>query len=155
MDPNRERLSERMEDRRKELRLKWTQVGRRGGMSPQNLLRIRNGVISITEDAADSVEDGLFWARGSVQAILDGGEPTLLRAVRETRRRARMPIDPVTSPIGDINAFLADLREDRGADVADELERAIVRVRALAAQENPKPPTSADSEESQVPKPFR
>lgn len=75
MEENRQRLADRMNDRRRELRIRWTGVARRAGMTPQNLLRIRKGDISVTWEAADGIDDALQWRRGSVQAILEGREP--------------------------------------------------------------------------------
>lgn len=73
----RDLLEHWMNHRRRELRIKWTEVARRAGMSVQNVLRIRKGQISISEDAADGVEDALQWARGSVQRVIQEGAPPI------------------------------------------------------------------------------
>lgn len=79
---SRRRLDDLMNERRRELRIKWTEVARRAGMTPQNLLRIRKGQISISWDAADGIDDALQWERGGVQAIIDGRIPVKLLVAR-------------------------------------------------------------------------
>jgi transcriptional regulator with XRE-family HTH domain len=75
----RHQLDERMDARRNELRVTWTEIARRAGMTPQNLVRIRKGQISISWDAADGIERALRWERGSVEAaVLEGKPPTKL-----------------------------------------------------------------------------
>lgn len=66
-----------MNERREDLRIRWKEVARRAGMYPQNLLRIRNGAIAVTWEAASGIDDALQWARGSVEAILAGGYPKI------------------------------------------------------------------------------
>ena len=81
MDADRTRLAQAMTARRVALRpLQWKEVAKRAGMSEQNLLRIRNGEISLTPEAIAGIEIALRWDVGSVKAILAGGEPTLLSA---------------------------------------------------------------------------
>jgi hypothetical protein len=66
-----------MDQRRRDLRIRWSEVARRAGMSAQNLLRIRRGQ-TITWDAADGIEYALGWTKGSVEAaVLHGTKPTL------------------------------------------------------------------------------
>jgi hypothetical protein len=67
-----------MNERRRKLRIKtWTQVAERAGMSDENLRKIRRGEISISENAADGIEDALQWAPGSVmRAVAEGVKPT-------------------------------------------------------------------------------
>lgn len=79
MDAGRERLTEELNQRRRALKLRWNAVAVRLEMSVQNLLRIRQGDISISEDAEDAIERFLRWETGSVQAVLAGGEPTPLK----------------------------------------------------------------------------
>lgn len=70
-------LDDRMDRRRKHLRLTWAQVAERAGMVTPNLLRIRKNKIGISWEAADGINDALRWTRGSVEAfVTDGIEPT-------------------------------------------------------------------------------
>jgi hypothetical protein len=70
----RAQLNEWMNERRQQLRLRWSQVAELAGMGTPNLLRIRKGQISISWDAADGIEDALEWERGSVRAAVDLGQ---------------------------------------------------------------------------------
>lgn len=77
----REWLDSLISDRRRALRIKWTEVARRAGMSVQNLLRIRKGQVRITWDAADGIDDAMQWPRGSVEAaVLEGRRPIPLQS---------------------------------------------------------------------------
>lgn len=72
----RAQLDQWMDESRKALRLRWSQVAELAGMTTPNLLRIRKGKIGITWDAADGIENALQWERGSVEAaILEGRRP--------------------------------------------------------------------------------
>lgn len=70
------RLSEAMEKRRLELRMKWTQVADRADLSGAGLSAIRRGDRSPSPLTRARIEHALGWAPGSVEAILDGREPT-------------------------------------------------------------------------------
>lgn len=76
MTPERERLKTAIENRAVELRLKLNKVAQRADMSAANFLRIRTGEVALTPLAVAAIEHALEWESGSVQAILDGGEPT-------------------------------------------------------------------------------
>lgn len=69
----RQQLDEWMNERRRELRLRWTEVARRADMSAENLRRIRRGQ-TISDDASDGIEDALHWPRGSIVAAVTRGE---------------------------------------------------------------------------------
>lgn len=72
-----QRLNTAMDARRTELRLRWTQVAQRAGMTPRNLERIRKGETAITPFTAVAIERALEWAEGGVEAALAGAEPML------------------------------------------------------------------------------
>jgi hypothetical protein len=100
-----------MNERRLELRLKWVEVARRAKMSPQNLVRVRKGLISISWDAADGIENALLWERGSVEAaVLEGRRP----AARDAAGRNTEPVS-VSGP--------AREREEAPPGWTDEDER--------------------------------
>lgn len=69
------RLSEAMERRRLELRMKWTQVAERADLSQAGLGAIRRGERSPSPLTRARIEHALEWAPGSVDAILAGGDP--------------------------------------------------------------------------------
>jgi transcriptional regulator with XRE-family HTH domain len=76
---NHQLLDTWMSERRRKLGIKtWTELAERAGMSDENLRKIRRGEISISENAADGIEDALQWERGSVEAAAHKGiKPTL------------------------------------------------------------------------------
>ncbi|ONF62264.1 hypothetical protein [Amycolatopsis keratiniphila] len=69
-------LAEKMDDRRAYLRIKWQDVAKRAVLSIATLGRVRSGKGELTTDTKYAIEDALEWERGSIDAILDGGEPT-------------------------------------------------------------------------------
>lgn len=102
MDKAREILTAAMERDRKRLGLEWTDVARLAGMTPQNLLRIRNGEIkSLSDNAKRGIETAFRWPEGSVDKILMGGEPPRV----DYKQLAPRGEDEVLS------AFLSRLRE--------------------------------------------
>lgn len=114
-----------MDERRRVLRIKWSEVARRAGMTAQNLLRIRKGQISISWDAADGIEDALRWEVGAVEAaVLHGTKPT---------PRAPAPQEPMhTSATGDLTdedeVRLRILKDTiRAEGLTDELRLALLR----------------------------
>lgn len=147
MDAVRQKLAGEMEERRRQLRVNWTEVARRAGKSPQNLLRIRNGEISVTDDAAEGIDEALYWRPGSVHAILAGGEPDPMDIPARPRRRKRAPLDPLTSSPEEIVAFLDEVRRYQGEEVYRELFDATLEVHRLAEEQKRKPVTSNDNEE--------
>lgn len=70
------RLSEAMERRRLELRMKWTQVAERADLSQAGLGAIRRGERSPSPLTKARIEHAFEWTPGSVDAIQAGGEPT-------------------------------------------------------------------------------
>jgi DNA-binding XRE family transcriptional regulator len=72
-----DRLSERMRVRRIELRMNWAELARAANISYEALRSIRRGDYRPGDITARDLDDALGWRRGSVYAVLDGGEPTL------------------------------------------------------------------------------
>lgn len=134
MDHVRAQLAEEMNERRRQLRMKWTEIARRAGMTPQNLLRIRNGEISVTDDAADGLDHALQWERDSVHEILAGRKPVPLDIPRPSRRQ-RAPLDPLTSTPEEIAEFLEEVRQKQGDDVFFELFQATLKVNMQARED--------------------
>lgn len=75
-ESNRQRLARLMDERRQDLRLTWEVVAQRAGMSREGLRRTREGERAMRVLTKRGIEDALYWAPGSVDAVLDGGEPT-------------------------------------------------------------------------------
>jgi len=80
MTPDRERLKAAVDARAAELGLRLREVASRARMDGSNLYRIRNGETELTTSARIALEEALVWERGSIQAILDGDQPTAAAA---------------------------------------------------------------------------
>lgn len=116
---NRQRLDTWMNERRRELRIRtWNQVADRAGMTSENLRKIRRGEISISENAADGIEDALQWERGAVDAAAQNGVEPRPRALKTVKVAAHLveqapsetsPADAGTA-LGEIQRELAYFR---------------------------------------------
>lgn len=161
----RQRFDEAMQLRQRKIRKKWNQIAEKSGMRYQSLHRLRtNPDIGITPMVADNIEDAMMWPRGTIDAVTSGkitpeeaaALPRLdvvwttgldVTMPRPAQPHVRAPIDPLTSSLEEISAYLADVEEVEGKKVAAELQASIIRVRALAAKGDTQPVTSADHEE--------
>ena len=66
-----------MDSRRRDLRLKWDEVAARAGIHRETLRQIRIGKGDIRPLSATGIEDALQWEHGSIDRILNGGEPAI------------------------------------------------------------------------------
>jgi hypothetical protein len=124
MGTARENLADAMERRAMgDLGLRWTDVATRAGISQSQLLRIRQGA-PITPFTAARLEEALDWEPGSIQTILDGGEPTPRGAVRDRR-------DVPNEEVDDLLAQLERLDAER----AETLERLKTRLAQLRPEQ--------------------
>jgi hypothetical protein len=109
-----QRLGRYVKERREHLRLAQHEVTVRGGPS---VATVRN-IEAATADryrgrTFTQLEDALGWGRGSVDAILRGGEPALLPA-------GHIPTEePLPAPLP--RKTLADVLVERGLRTLDEL----------------------------------
>jgi hypothetical protein len=71
----RERLAALMDERRRDLRLRWQDVAETAGVSLKTLHSARMGSGDISGLTKAAIENGLRWEHGSVDLILQGGEP--------------------------------------------------------------------------------
>jgi hypothetical protein len=72
-----EYLAEVVLERRRELRLSKEVAARRGGMSVKTWTSVEEGR-PVRDTTYVGVETAMVWERGSVSAVLDGGDPTPL-----------------------------------------------------------------------------
>src|SRR5581483_4729437 len=72
---NRRRLAKFMRDRQSELGIEWNQVAEAGGISYEAVRAVREGEGEPRAKTKLGIDVGLRWQPGSVQRILDGGEP--------------------------------------------------------------------------------
>ena len=81
-DPEaRRRLGTLMDQRRLELGLRWQDVADAGGVSLKALHSARTGNASIRPLTQQAIENGLRWEHGSIQRVMEDGDPIPLRAV--------------------------------------------------------------------------
>lgn len=69
-------LGEAINRRRLDLDMTWRDVERAASLSYEGLRGIRRGDRNPSALTARHLEDALQWEHGSVEAVLDGGEPT-------------------------------------------------------------------------------
>lgn len=70
-----ERLSQAMNDRRLDLRMRWTEIAAAAKISAEALRAIRRGSYRPSELTARRLDEVLGWTPGSVERILSGGRP--------------------------------------------------------------------------------
>lgn len=85
-DNPRTRLGDAMDQRRAHLRMQWNDVADKAEISVAHLRRVRNGTQALNPVLMAAIDDALQWQRGSVQAILDGGEPIPLKSTTSAPR---------------------------------------------------------------------
>jgi len=112
----RTRLTELMDKRRGTLRLQWSEVATEAGMSAAHLRRIRHNEVPLTSLMIGGLEKALHWAPGSIDRVLQGGDPIEASSVN------------VTAPAGVIRQGAAPRNDERHVP-ADGVRAAI---RALA-----------------------
>jgi transcriptional regulator with XRE-family HTH domain len=118
-----------MDDRRAELgrterRLTWERVADRAGLSVALLRNIRAGTAPITKDSKIGIERALDWARGSVDAILAGGEPSPL----DEPTRESGPVTLVGQRLLQLyDLLIADNYTHEEADAVIEAEIALIQ----------------------------
>ena len=83
-----QRLDEAMERQRLALGLEWREVADRAGVSYETLRALRR-TGTANPLTKRRVEDAFGWAPGSIDAILDGGEPVKADAEKTSERTPR------------------------------------------------------------------
>lgn len=72
----RTRLADEMDRRRIALSLRWEHIAEKARISTTHLRKFRRGDAGASDVVLAALEDALQWERGSIAAILDGGQPT-------------------------------------------------------------------------------
>ncbi|ANZ35565.1 hypothetical protein BBK82_05175 [Lentzea guizhouensis] len=119
-------LGAAMEDARLEKGMRWSQVAREVGMTPQNLLRIRKGEITVTTLAARGIERVFDWPQGRVEALESAGSPLpdpatfnpMTASVDDLARVIAAMIDSERYSDEEIAATIRDLRTRRASNGA-------------------------------------
>lgn len=96
-----EHLDAALDARRVELHMSWRDLTNTAGISYEALRAIRRGGRTPSLVTKRRVEDALQWAPGSIDAILDGGDPTPLD----------VPERPAPTADDDLDAQLAEAQE--------------------------------------------
>ena len=87
----RQRLARYMEDRALDLGLTWREVAKRADISIETLRLLRAGDDGARPLTMRAVDGALEWRPGSVQRILDGGEPEDIFTPEERRAMSIYP----------------------------------------------------------------
>src|SRR5690606_40483070 len=74
MTPAAQRLDALIDKRRLELGLRWKGIAERAGITHQTLLQLRKGE-PVSDLTVARTEQALQWQNGSIQRILEGGDP--------------------------------------------------------------------------------
>lgn len=106
MTPRHEALEAAMESRRVELRMSWRDVSREAGLSYEGLRAIRRGDRNPNAVSKRGIEDALRWSPGSIDAILDGSDPTPADAPADPA-----PGDDLERRVEEARALLARAQE--------------------------------------------
>lgn len=93
-EPPHARLEQEMNARRLELRMRWVDIARAAGISPEALRSIRRGDYRPTDLTAQAIDAALGWKRGSTHAVLDGGSPSLAPVGRIHHAELTIPAPP-------------------------------------------------------------
>lgn len=87
------RLDDAIGDRRLQRSLSWGQLAAAVGVSESGLRNIRRGRNEPSPLTKHRIERALHWADGSIDAILDGGDPTELAADQQVAYTAGWDLD--------------------------------------------------------------
>lgn len=69
-------LAKAIDDDRQRLRLSWSALSRRSGVSLRTLYDLRRGErTSYSLETMDRLEDALHWQHGSIERVVDGRRP--------------------------------------------------------------------------------
>lgn len=121
-----------MERRRLELGLRWREVAEAGGISYEAVRSVRNGNSKIALLSQRGIEVGLRWAPGSVQNILDDGDPVPLGGLSGSGTLSGTAASTGVASAGDSPLVIRIVRtvmEEIEADAEEEIARIEGQVR--------------------------
>lgn len=120
------RLDLALDRRRIELRLTWGQFCKQVGITRAGLGGIRRGERRPMALTCAWIEEALMWAPGTVDAILNGGEPSVPKPVTLDERRGSPTTaydDPDERYIWELDELSGDFRRE----IISQLRRARIR----------------------------
>jgi hypothetical protein len=120
----RSRLAQLIDERRDQLGLYWNEVAQLADITKEGLRSVRFETRGLRPATKRGIERALRWEPGTVDRILEGGDP-------EEMPTASAPSDPPVS-VFDVKAILARLAaaEARLAALEARMESAPIRERA-------------------------
>jgi hypothetical protein len=99
------RLAAHIELRLNDLRLQFKDIPDRGGPSTAKVREMRNGSShTLSRSKRRDLERALEWAQGSVEAVLAGGNATVIRTPR-----SRLDAIPTSDLVGQIRSMFNEL----------------------------------------------
>lgn len=120
MSEPRTRLDQAMTARSLELKKRWVKIAQEAGITTSALSGIRRGEYKPSPHTARALEDALRWEHGSIESILDGGDPT-----------PRLDRHDYVRPQDDISAE----REPTLHELAEQMRAMRAEIEALKAQQ--------------------
>jgi hypothetical protein len=90
-----------MDSRRRDLRLTWDEVAAHAGIHRETLRQIRIGSGDIRPLSAAGIENALEWERGSIDAILEGRDPTTITEAADGQLLERDHQDPAVAKLAE------------------------------------------------------
>lgn len=108
------RLADAMEQRRVELGYEWEDICRLADVSSTFLRKFRRGASGARPLTKVRIEDALAWKRGSIDAVLAGGQPD--------------PVDPPIPTIGELLVQYGVLPEDELTDLEDHRDAKVIEL---------------------------
>lgn len=132
-------LAAALDAQRIELRLKWTDVAARAGVSVATINRARKSGEEITQRLKVALEDALRLRRGSIDEKLAGGELTPLSDDPKIAVDHAAPL-VVRMSADELAELIMSVQEDAGREAADQFLDGVKRKRAewAAKRANPK-----------------
>ena len=109
--PQPHRLGILMDERRRELRLRWKDVATLAGITYEGIRAVRIGSGGIRALTEEGIEDALQWEHGSIRSVQDGGDP-----VPRSPGEPPAALPPMTpAELRDVLDYLQFRRASRGA----------------------------------------
>lgn len=131
------RLDEALDSRRLDLGLSWVQLAALAGVSDVSMRNFRKGRTAPGSLSKRRIEDALRWAPGSIDAVLEGKEPTLADGGAAPARATPQEIRQLIAEAQDELRWLNPKYESTRRVISERLERQIAELqRQLDAMHN-------------------
>lgn len=117
-------LGEKVQERRKELRLSKEEAARRARVNVKTWTQVERGE-AVRDTTYTAVDAALDWERGSSEAVLDGNDPVVIERPQEERR----------DDVAELARLLEVVRDKFGDAVYVEAVRVVERARSSTERE--------------------